>query len=124
MKKLVSILLTLAVAVSLFVVPAVVGADPGYDSSLILENKSDFTPSGWDVITGDSIGGVLDYKSSGYDFNFSLTATGLTPAIDYSLIYYADKEARFTYWGGDNPGAVIYTTRTDNSVTLRQGTSL
>lgn len=105
MRKLVSILLTLAVAVSLLVVPAVVSAGDGYDSSLLLENKNYTT---WAIIN-DDISGTLEYNSTGWEFEFKLTTEGLTPDY-YSLIYYADFSGdRFGEWGGDNPGAVIAT---------------
>ena len=104
MKKSISILLTLAV--SLLVVPAMVGADPGYDSSLLLENKDE--TSNWAIID-DNISGTLEYNSTGWEFEFKLTTEGLTPDY-YSLIYYADFSGdRFGTWGGDNPGAVIAT---------------
>jgi hypothetical protein len=39
----------------------------------------------------------------------NVTNAGLAKDTSYTLIYYADKEDRFTNWGGDNPGAVIKT---------------
>jgi len=111
MKKLVSVLLTVAVAISLLVVPAVVSANPGYDSTLTLENKDNST---WLVIS-DDISGTLEYVSSANLFWYSFSATGLTASTEYSLIYYADTENRFVDWGGDNPGALIATFTTDAS---------
>ena len=73
-----------------------------YDSTLILENKN----SSWGIIS-DDIQANLSYNSTGPEFEYSLTATGLQPTTGYSLIYYADKQGRLTNWGGDNPGAFI-----------------
>ena len=72
--------------------------------TLILENKD----TGWQVIPSDEIQGTLTYKTAGDQFNYSLVASGLSN-ISYSLIYYADKDPRFSSWGGDNPGKVIGT---------------
>lgn len=102
MKRKISILFALVLAVSLMLVPAVASATE-YDSSLTLENKD----ANWQPIE-DGISGTLQYNSSGSTFDFNFTAQGLTLS-DYSLIYYADQPVRFTYWGGDNPGAVIAT---------------
>jgi len=76
-----------------------------YNSSLILENKN---PSTWAVFGGDDVQGTLEFNSSGPEFEFSLVATGLTPGVEYALIYYTDTEDRFVDWGGSN-GAVIAT---------------
>ena len=111
MKKLVGVLLTVAVAVSLMAMPAVVSANPGYDSSLTLENKD----ASWHPITGDGISGFLEYNATGLTFDFSFSATGLENSTKYSLIYYADKPDRFVDWGGNNPGALIANFTTDGS---------
>jgi len=116
MKKLVSILLTLAVAVSLFVVPAVVGAVDDsvtltggvYTNTLTLENKKGFGEAGAWSIVKDEIGGTLGYNTEGFEFVWGLEATVSTPG-NYALIYYADKPDRFVEWGGDNPGKHIAT---------------
>ena len=109
MRKLVSILLILAVAISLLVMPAVVGAAT-YDSSLVLEDKD----ASWDVISG-GMAGLLQYNSFGNNFNYSFSAMGLGLTTGYSLIYYADMSNRYTDWGGNNPGALIATFTTDGS---------
>jgi len=109
MRKLVSVLLTLAVVVGLSLVAATPVA--AYGSSLTLENKN----ASWQPITGDGIYGILNYNSAGLTFDFSFSATGLTPSANYSLIYYADKPDRFVDWGGDNPGALIANFTTDGS---------
>jgi len=112
-KKLVSVLLTLAVVLGLSLVaatPVAVGAEPGYDSTLVLENKD----ANWSVIN-DGKQGTLEYDSSADLFWYNFSATGLTASIGYSLIYYADTEDRFVDWGGDNPGALIATFTTDGS---------
>ena len=92
------------VLLALVVVPVGTLAN-GYDSSLMLENKN------WDTdwsVESDAISGTLDFNSSGANFEFSLSATGLANG-EYSLIYYADNSGdRFGEWGGDNPGAVIW----------------
>ena len=113
MKKLVSVLLTLAVVLGLSLVaatPTAVGAEPGYDSTLVLENKD----TNWSVIN-DGIQGTLEYDSSADLFWYNFSATGLTSSTNYSLIYYADTENRFVDWGGDNPGALIATFMTDGT---------
>jgi hypothetical protein len=66
-----------------------------YDNTMNLENKDTST---WTPIV-DGIGGILGYNSSGSTFDFGLITTGLADG-DYSLIYYADTENRFTDWGG------------------------
>ena len=79
-------------------------------SKLVLENKD----ASWNIIL-DPTGGILDYNASGPTFDYQFQATGLTPSIDYSLIYYADQPDRYVNWGGDNPGALIATFTTDGS---------
>ena len=108
MRKLVSVLLTLAVVLGLSLVAAtpVAAGDP----TLILENKD----ASWAVI-GDSTQGTLVYFSTGPEFKFKFNATGLTSSTNYSLIYYADKPDRYVDWGGDNPGALIANFTTDGS---------
>jgi len=81
----------------------ILGGECDTDAELILENKD--SDNDWEIID-DEIYGVLQYSTEGdmfcYDFRgYSLEDT------DYSLIYYADYEDRFTNWGGDNPGALI-----------------
>jgi len=112
MRKLVSILLTLAVVLGLsltMAVPVAVGAS-GYDSTLTLENKD----ANWSVIN-DGIQGTLEYISSDALFWYNFSATGLTADTNYSLIYYADKPNRFVNWGGNNPGALIATFETNET---------
>jgi len=108
MRKLVSVLLTLAVVLGLSLVAAtpVAAGDP----TLILENKD----ANWQPLT-DGIQGTLVYFSTGPEFKFKFNATGLTSSTNYSLIYYADKPDRFVEWGGDNPGALIANFTTDGS---------
>ena len=72
---------------------------------LSLENKHG---EGW-FITVDQTYGTLEFNPCGTPFAFTLTATGLTPSTNYSLIYYADP------WAGDNPGALIWSGNTDAS---------
>jgi len=110
MRKLVSVLLTLAVVLGLSLTAAVPVAAQG-DPTLILENKDS---SNWTVIE-DGIQGTLVYYSSGPEFKFKFNATGLDNNTGYSLIYYADKPDRFVEWGGDNPGALIANFTTDGS---------
>ncbi|MDO8471146.1 MAG: SipW-dependent-type signal peptide-containing protein [bacterium] len=88
--------------------------------TLILENKD----TSWNVIdetSGPEIQGTLTYNTAGNEFDYTFQATGLTSSIDYSLIYYADKDPRFSSWGGDNPGAVIGTFATDGSGSISTG---
>ena len=55
------------------------------------------------------------------EFDYDLTVTGLTDGIEYALIYYADRDSRFSLWGGDNPGAVIgiFTATADPTIVSR-----
>jgi len=114
MKKLVSILLTLAVAVSLFVVPAAALAnDVGtkvvvYTDSLNLENKNSSNLP-WVILDTDTIKATLLYNDGGDKFEWSLEGEVVLPSTEYSLIYYADQPDRFVDWGGNNPGALIAT---------------
>lgn len=79
-----------------------IGSD-GYDSTLILENKN---PGDWSVIH-DWTFGNLRYNAEGETFQYRISARGLKPRTDYSLIYYADP------WPGDNLGAVLGTFKTN-----------
>jgi len=72
---------------------------------LSLENKHG---EGW-FITVDQTYGTLEFNPSECTFDFTLTAQGLTPGIDYSLIYYADG------WPGNHPGALIWNGLTNGS---------
>lgn len=67
-----------------------------YSDSMQLDNKNTST---WATTPGDDIGGTLYYDDAGPTFDFALEAEGL-PNGDYSLIYYADTEDRFSDWGG------------------------
>jgi len=109
-KKLVSVLLTLAVVLGLSLVPVVTSAAEPYDAELALVHKNTST---WEILSNGS--GLLEYNVSGSEFEYRFTATGLTPDTEYNLIYYADKPDRFVDWGGDNPGALIATFTTDGS---------
>lgn len=64
--------------------PAPVGVN---DGTLVLENKNSVT---WDPILGDYISGALTYNTSGTNFGYTLSATGLKDTTDYCLIYYYD----------------------------------
>jgi len=113
MKKLVSVLLTLAVVLGLSLTMAAPVAAQD-DPTLMLENKDS---SNWTVIE-DGIQGTLVYYSSGPEFKFKFNATGLDNNTGYSLIYYADFDTgadRFAVWGGNNPGALIANFTTDGS---------
>ena len=79
-------------------------------ATLVLENKD---PTSWEIIE-DSRKATLTYNLVGSAFTYKIVAVGLEPNTEYSLIYYADFEPeRFTYWGGNNPGALIGTMTTD-----------
>jgi len=79
-------------------------------STLTLENKD---PSTWAVIP-DGISGTLQYESSGNEFAYTFSATGLQVTTAYSLIYYADFVDK-TILGGNNPGGLIATFVTDGA---------
>jgi len=115
-KKIFSTVFALILVLSFSLVAAVPAGAVTYDCELILQNKDHGGGGGsWDPIidTPDDIHGVLQYNKAGAEFEYHLTATGLATTTNYSLIYYADQEERFHYWGGDNPGAVIGTFATD-----------
>ena len=118
LKRKISILAALVLAI-LLAVPAAVPAlaDGPYDSQLILENKD----AAWQVIESDDIQGVLDYNSSGAEFEYSFTATGVEINTTYLLIYYADKPDRFVDWGGNNPGALIGGFQSDDAGVILSG---
>jgi len=80
-----------------------------YMSTLELSSKD----ANWDV-TSD-MKAYLTYELVSPEFNYDLTATGLMPNTEYSLIYYADKPDRFVEWGGNNPGKLISTFATDEN---------
>jgi len=110
LRKKLSILFALVMAISLCLVPAVVQADDSvgisagvYTNTLTLDNKT----SAWATTPNDGIGGTLGYNAAGEEFVWGLEAAVLRPSTDYALIYYADKSNRFVDWGGDNPGALI-----------------
>ncbi len=87
------------------------GVETSYWSTVELENKNTST---WHVIPADGTEGILTYELAASTFNYEFEASGLTPKIEYSLIYYADKQNRFKNWGGDNPGALIATAVADD----------
>jgi len=110
-KKIFSIAIALLLLLSFSLVaavPAVAVCD--YDGELILEDKAWGTD--WSIVANTTVG-VLKYCKAGETFCYNLTATDLAASTPYSLIYYADKEERYMYWGGDNPGAVIGQFTTD-----------
>lgn len=72
--------------------------------TLQMNNKN---PIDWVEIDGDGIEGTLIFTPVDTTFDYALTATGLVPSTDYSLIYYADP------WAGNHPGAFIATITTD-----------
>lgn len=80
------------------------------EAVLILENKD----SGWQPIA-DGTYGEFGYNLAGSTFDYAINVYGLEPETEYSLIYYADFEDRFTQWGGNNPGALIATMTTDEN---------
>ena len=121
MKRKIGFLIALVAMLSMMLVPAGALADPVVlgavvlDSQVFLDNKDAVTNWGegpYALTPGDGIGGILGYNASGSEFVWGLEATGLA-AGDYALIYYADFSARFTTWGGNNPGAVIDTVTAD-----------
>ena len=81
------------------------------EKTLVLDNKD---PQTWARIP-DGMRGTLTYNTAGTNFTGTFQAAGLANKTNYSLIYYADRQDRFTNWGGDNPGAVIATFQTDGS---------
>lgn len=103
MKKKLSILIALVIAISLLLSSMPVSAN-FYDSQLILNNKD----SSWNEIEGDGIRGRLEFNSRGREFEYRFFAKGLKTNTDYSLIYYADP------WPGDNPGALVAEFTTNN----------
>ena len=86
------------------------GVDTSYWSSVELSTKNTTT---WMVTPVSKA--VVTYELVSADFNYELEANGLTADGEYSLIYYADKQDRFTNWGGDNPGALIANVTADGA---------
>ncbi len=86
------------------------------ESVLSLAQKD---PTDWSIEEGGACG-VLAYNLAGDTFDFGFCASDLESETNYSLIYYADFEDRLTYWGGNNPGALIatMTTERDGSVCI------
>ena len=89
------------------------GIEVNYISKLKLNNKD----ANWKEIN-DEREGNLEYNIVGDEFKYKFEATGLIPNTDYSLIYYADKPERFVEWGGNNPGALIIATTSNNEGNL------
>ncbi len=122
MKKKLSILIALVMAISLCLTPAVALAQVGltggsYENTLNLENKD----AAWAIKPGDGIGGTLGYNSAGTTFDWGLDAHGIADG-SYALIYYADfSGARFGTWGGNNPGAVIATVTASGNIISTSG---
>lgn len=75
---------------------------------------SEKDPDDWSIVE-DGASGELKYNLSGPTFDFVFKGRGLEPNTDYSLIYYADFEDRFTDWGGNNPGAFIASGTSNNN---------
>lgn len=92
--------------------------DPGHKghkrAMLRLENKD---PNTWNVIR-DRTFGTLIYEKEGSKFGYLFFGHGLQRKTAYSLIYYADKPDRFVNWGGNYPGALIASKKTDRWGTL------
>jgi len=123
LKKKLSILIALGLAISMLVVPMIAQAAPVgltggvYTNTLTLENKD----SSWAIIKSDGIGGTLGYNAVGSTFDWGLQATGITDGT-YALIYYADYSGdRYGTWGGDSPGAVIATVTATSGVISTSG---
>jgi hypothetical protein len=89
---------------------------------LILENKEPIGTDHWTIIYDDTKA-ILTYNLIGKNFVYTLEAFGLKPETEYSLIYYADFDDRFSNWGGNNPGAVLgtFTTDAEGNIALTEG---
>jgi hypothetical protein len=74
-------------------------------------------PNTWACVT-DGASGLMGYNLAGPTFDFMFLGSGLEVNTDYSLIYYADFEDRFNFWGGNNPGALIGTGTSDGNGNL------
>lgn len=126
MKKLICILLTvvalLVMAVPVMAVPVgteVTLSGTVYTNSMQLENKLFATT--WAVIP-DATYATLGYNASGNTFDWGLHVQGVADG-SYALIYYADKENRFTNWGGNNPGFVITTITVTGGIANASGST-
>jgi len=76
--------------------------------------------SSWAPVQGGAFA-TLFYVPVGETFTYELSATGLLPAENYSLIYYADtsiNDSRFNDWGGAFPGALIFAATSDGDGNL------
>jgi len=74
-----------------------------------LENKNE---SSWEAIE-DGRYADITFNSYGCEFSCAVEAFGLEPLTEYTLIYYADQQDRFVYWGGGDPLVQIGTFVTD-----------
>jgi hypothetical protein len=87
---------------------------------LYLYEKDEST---WETVEGGAWG-KLKYNLSGPTFKFVFNGHGLDPTEEYSLIYYADFEDRYTNWGGNNPGALIASGTPNEEGNLHLGGSI
>jgi len=72
------------------------GIEVNYVGKLELDNKD---PNTWSRIISDNRKANFYYFITGEELGYRLEAEGLDD-IDYTLIYYADKEPRFSNWEG------------------------
>jgi hypothetical protein len=78
--------------------------EPGISGAFVFLIQKD--SSTWQSVADGAVG-ILFYAPIGSTFDFYFGAKGLELDTDYSLIYYADFDDRFSQWGGNNPGALI-----------------
>ena len=113
MKRFLMVALVLAVAARLMATPVLAGKNgPAGKSNVGHLYLSEKDPSTWAIVE-DGAWGKMKYNLSGSTFDFVFNGHGLEANTDYSLIYYADFDPRFTTWGGNNPGALIATGTTN-----------
>ena len=89
-----------------------------YVGKLELENKN----SNWEVIS-DGTQGTLYYSIVGDVMKYHLEAEGLSD-IDYTLIYYADDDPRFSNWGGNPAKEIDSGTASSGELTLEGETNI
>jgi hypothetical protein len=58
---------------------------------LYLYEKENFVEGGWDIVDGGAWG-KMKYNQSGSTFDFVFNGHGLEAGVDYTLIYYPDKD--------------------------------
>ena len=116
MKRLLVLVIAIAVLITLIAVPAIMADKPakgqaGQSNVAFVELYE--KDANWSIVGG--AWGKLKYNLAGPTFDYVFNGHGLQANTSYDLIYYADP------WPGDNPGALIAsgTTNSGGNVNLK-----